>query len=158
MSRPKGSPKTVGSGRKKGTPNRRTIERKLISEARADGKPLAKEVLELEMLFYVELANQFRPTLPLTGEWKDEQKFHSYSEKAGQFARLLAPYQSPTYRSITVQAPRESAARGTPAIDALEAFVLTLSRLRRIGANDTKTVECAADDEIPTLVAVRPAT
>ena len=71
---------------------------------------------------------------------------------------MLAPYQSPTYRSITMQAPRESAARGTPAIDALEAFVLTLSRLRRIGPNDTKTVECAADDETPTLVAVRPAT
>ena len=158
MSRPKGSPKTVGSGRKKGTPNRRTIERKLIGEARADCKPLAKEVLEDFMLFYIQAAYQFRPPLPIPENWEGESKFHSYAEKAGQFARMLAPYQSPTYRSITMQPPRESAARGTPAIDALEAFVLTLSRLRRIGPNDTKTVECAADDETPTLVAVRPAT
>jgi hypothetical protein len=143
-------------GRKAGTPNRRTIERRLITEARADGKLLAKEVLEQNMLRYVELANSCLP--PASGEWKKEPQFHFYTEKAGANARMLAPYQSPTYRSITVQAPRESVARGTPAIDALEDFVLTLSRQRRIGPNDTKTVESAAVDETPTLVAVRPAT
>jgi hypothetical protein len=158
MSRPKGSPKTVGSGRKKGTPNRRTIERKLVSEARADGKPLAKEVLEDFMLFYIQAAYQFRPPLPIPENWEGESKFHSYAEKAGQFARMLAPYQSPTYRSITMQTPRESAAGGTPAIDALEAFVLALARARRDQPNDTKTVESAAVDETPMLVAVRPAT
>ncbi|HKD91833.1 MAG TPA: hypothetical protein VKB56_08010 [Terriglobales bacterium] len=152
MSRPKGSPKTVGSGRKKGTPNRRTIERRLLGEARADGKPLAKEVLEANMLRYVELANSCLP--PASGRWAKEQEFHFYTQKASDNARMLAPYQSPTYRSITVEAPREPAVRGTPAIDALEAFVLALARARKVQPPEPKTIEPSAD-ETPTLVAVR---
>jgi hypothetical protein len=67
---------------------------------------------------------------------------------------MLAPYQSPTYRSITVEAPRESAVRGTPAIDALESFVLALARERRVQPPEPKTIEPSAE-ETPTLVAVR---
>src|SRR5215469_15768514 len=136
-------------GRKAGTPNRRTIERRLITEARADSKLLAKEVLEQNMLRYVELANSCLP--PASGEWKKEQQFHFYTEKAGANARMLAPYQSPTYRSITVQAPRETAVRGTPAIDALEDFVLALARARKDQPNEPKTIEASAE-ETPTLV------
>jgi hypothetical protein len=133
MSRPKGSPKTPGSGRQKGTPNRRTIERKLITAARADGVPMAKEVLEQSMLEYLRLANACAP--PESGAWQAEKQklFHFYREKADERAKWLAPYQSPQYRSITVQPPRETGApRGTPAIDALESFVLALARVRRI--------------------------
>src|SRR6516225_3924958 len=97
MSRPKGSPKTVGSGRKKGTPNQRTIERRLLGEARADGKPLAKEVLEANMLRYVELANSCLP--PASGRRAKEQEFHFYTQKASDNARMLAPYR-PIVRSL----------------------------------------------------------
>jgi hypothetical protein len=131
MSRPKGSPKTPGSGRQKGTPNKATIERRLFTEKKASGGLLAKEVLEQSMLHYLQLANECLP--PEKGEWKREKDFHRYRDKADERARWLAPYQSPQYRSITVQPPRETGApRGTPAIDALESFVLALARVRRV--------------------------
>ena len=134
-SRPKGCEKTPGSGRQKGTPNKATIERRLLftEGRRANGTLLAREVLEASMLQYLQLANECAP--PESGEWEAEKQklFHFYREKADERARWLCPYQSPQYRSITVQPPRETGApRGTPAIDALEAFVLSLARVRRI--------------------------
>jgi hypothetical protein len=150
LSRPKGSPKTPGSGRKAGTPNRRTIERKLLfgEGRRADGVPLAREVLEESMLRYVQLANECAP--PENGKWDkgQEKLFHRYREAADLRAKWLAPYQSPQYRSITVQPPRETGApRGTPAIDALESFVLALAKVRRI--TPPKTIESAVVDATP---------
>lgn len=136
MSRPKGSPKTPGSGRQKGTPNRATVQRRLLfgEGRRADGTPLAKEVLEESMLHYLRLANACAP--PENGKWDkgQEKLFHRYREAADLRARWLAPYQSPQFRSITVQPPREKPVAGTSAIDALEAMVLSLARVRRIEA------------------------
>ena len=148
-------------GRPAGSVNRATIQRKLVKEHRANGIPLAKEVLERYMLEYVAAAEAYRPKkwpIPDDDEAQaDARKFHQLVEKVAFFARALAPYQSPTYRSITVQAPRDTAARGTPAIDALESFVLTLAAVRR-REPDLKTVtevETGSDDDTPTLVAVR---
>ena len=140
-------------GRQKGTPNRKTIEQKLLFAAgegrRANGVPLAKEVLEASMLEYIRLANTAAP--PERGQWlaAKQKLFHFYRDKANECARWLAPYQSPQYRSITVQPPREiGAPRGTPGIDALEDFMLRLARARRL--NPPKTIEAVpVPDETP---------
>jgi hypothetical protein len=122
-------------GRQKGTPNKRTVQARLFREAKLDGKPLAKEVLEESMFTYLRLA--VACARPESGAWSAEKQklFHFYREKCDERARWLAPYQSPQYRSITVQPPRETGApRGTPAIDALESFVLALAKVRRVEA------------------------
>jgi hypothetical protein len=140
LTRPKGSPKTPGSGRKAGTPNRKTIERKLLfgEGRRANGVLLAREVLEASMLEYLRLANACAPPEKKGRVWRAKQQklFHFYREKADERARWLAPFQSPTFRSISVL-PRETGAvpRGTPALDALESFVLRLARARRESRN-----------------------
>ena len=146
--------KREGAGRKPGSRNRRTVELELIrAREGAGGKTLAKEVLERFMLFYADAAMQYMPPVPIPDDWEDAHKFHSLAEKAGNFARLLAPYQSATYKSITVQAPRDSV-RGTPAIDALEAFVLMLATVRR--REPMKTVEPEPepepDGDVPLLI------
>ena len=145
-------------GRPPGAVNRTTTQRKLLVEHRATGVPLAKEILEEFMLFYVEAARKVIPKrLPLPdnaseAEHSNVRLFHSLAEKAAFYARALAPYQSPTYRSITVQAPREQH-HGTPAIDALEAFVLTLAAVRK-PVPEPKIIEPVPEDE-PTLVDVK---
>lgn len=149
--------KREGAGRPGGSRNRRTVELALRRQRDSTGnKPLAKEVLERFMLFYTEAAMQYLPPLPIAEEWPDAQKFHSYADKAGHFARMLAPYQSPTYKSITVQAPRESSAHGTPAIDALEAFVLTLAAVRRREPQPAEKPAAEPTDDVPMLIDVKP--
>jgi len=145
MSRPKGSPRTPGSGRKAGTPNKATVQRRLLlgERRRADGVPFAGEVLEESMLHYVRLASECLP--PERGKWKREKDFHRYRLLADERAKWLAPYQSPTYRSLTVTPPQQRAAKGTPAIDALEAFVLQLAR-RVHRLSEPKTIEAVADE------------
>jgi hypothetical protein len=139
-------------GRQKGTPNKRTIEQRLFSEKRGvNGRLLAKEVLEAGMLTYLELAARYLP--PERGQWTKEHQrfFHLYRHKADERARWLAPYQSPQYRSLTVTQPREKSAKGTPAVDALEDFMLRLAKARRhLNPPELKTVEAVAlPDETP---------
>lgn len=107
------------------------------------------------MMFYTEAAEHYLPKLPIPDEWNDAHKFHTFVEKACTYARMLAPYQSPTYKSITVQAPRESAARGTPAIDALEAFVLTLAAVRRREPQMSAPTS-EPEPDMPTLIEINP--
>ena len=149
-----GGGKREGAGRKRGSRNWRTIELELKREREIAGdRPLAKEVLEKFMMIYTDAAMQYMPPVPIPEDWEDAHKFHSFAEKAGNFARMLAPYQSATYKSITVQAPRDSV-RGTPAIDALEAFVLMLATVRR--REPMKTVEPEPepepDGDVPLLI------
>jgi hypothetical protein len=122
----------------------------LIGERRADGVPLARDVLEESMLHYCALAQENAPPAN-GGKWdkRKEKLFHLYRDKADLRARWLAPYQSPQYRSITVQPPQSAAARGTPAIDALEKFVLTLARARKVQQPEMKTIESTAVDATP---------
>ena len=143
--------------RPRGSPNKVTVQRKLTMEHRALGIPLAKQVLEDFMLQYVEAAKAYMPKQwPIPDDDEAEanaRKFHFLADKAAFYARALAPYQSPTFRSIEIQPPRDTASRGTPAVDALEAFVLTLAAVRR-KQPEPKVIEPEPDDT-PTLVAVR---
>jgi len=110
------------------------------------------------MLFYVEAAKQYMPPLPIPANYDEKKlrKFNDLTDRAAFFARALAPYQSPTYRSITVQAPRDTAMRGTPAIDALESFVLTLAAVRRTKPVETVDLKVnESEPEMPTLIAVK---
>jgi hypothetical protein len=139
-----------------GSVNRRTTERKLALQHRADGIPLAKEMLEELAIFYFKAAMQLMPKLPLRDDDDPDKlrKFHSMAEKCAFYARSLAPYQSPTFRSITVQAPRDKEAHGTPAIDALESFMITLAAVRRREPDRPPVID-NDDDDTPTLVAVK---
>src|SRR6516165_5667554 len=153
----KGQPKT--GGRQSGSRNLRTVELAVKRERElASGKPLAKEVLEELMLLYRDAALQFRPPLPIPDDYDADKlrMFDKFADKTMICATRLAPFQSPTYRSITVQAPRDTAMRGTPAIDALESFGLTLAAVRR--SKPVETVDLKVNEsepEMPTLIAVK---
>jgi hypothetical protein len=93
-------------GRQKGTPNRKTLERRLITErmlehpsAGVESGKLGRDVLAQYMCTFDELAEQYRKT--------NEPKFRQYAELAVACAKALAPYQSPTYRAIVVSSPRQ---------------------------------------------------
>lgn len=104
-------------GRKKGTPNLKTIEKKILEarEAGAKGAPviLGKETLAEFVVFYRGMAAKYQPkasdnpyemdekTLPI---WEDRMnKFERWSKLAVECAKYLAPYQSPTFRSVHIQ-------------------------------------------------------
>ena len=77
-------------GRQKGTPNRKTVERQLITERMLEHPPagiesgkLGREVLAQYMCTFDELAEQYRKT--------DEPKFRQYAELAVACAKALAP-------------------------------------------------------------------
>jgi len=103
-----------GQGRKPGIPNKATVERALEAakqnaEAKANGKKLAKEVLEEFMLLFAGMAAAYQPLPPGTpvppGREPNEAKFITYAKLATDTAADLAPYQSPTFRAIGVMAP-----------------------------------------------------
>ena len=77
-------------GRQKGTPNRKTVERQLITERMLEHPPagiesgkLGREVLAQYMNTFDELAEQYRKA--------DEAKFRQYAELAVACAKALAP-------------------------------------------------------------------
>jgi hypothetical protein len=89
-------------GRSQGTPNRATAERARLAElgvaaARARGERLGKETLRTYMLLYDERATYYR-----TPPHANEAKFEKYARFAVDCARWLAPYESPTFRSIAI--------------------------------------------------------
>lgn len=96
-------------GRRRGTPNKATLEKALvaarsIADAKAAGKKLAKEVLEDFMLLFAGMAAHFQPVSPSRAPnlYADEEKFLRYSQAAIDCASKLAPYQSPTFKSVAV--------------------------------------------------------
>ena len=94
-------------GRKKGTPNKSTLEKALIrdlAETKASNKKLAKEVIEDLMNTFVDLASYYRPTMPGQLEKNrhaDKDEFEKHAIRAFDMAKALAPYQSrrPSARS-----------------------------------------------------------
>jgi hypothetical protein len=97
-----------GAGRPRG-PSKATIEKALIaernvSEVKASGKKLAKEVLEDFMLFFAKMAADFQtsPAGASPNPQADEGKFWKYAQAAVDCAHKLAPFQSPTFRAVTV--------------------------------------------------------
>jgi hypothetical protein len=97
-------------GRRKGTPNKATIEKALIAartvgEAKTSGKKLAQEVLEDLMHTFVSMAEHYKPTPPEAEQQNphaDESMFVQYAKHVIDCAKSLAPYQSPTFRAVVV--------------------------------------------------------
>ncbi len=103
-------------GRHKGVPNRATIEKAKVAElalaeAKAQGRKLAKDVLEDFMHLFAGMAAHYQPipegqAVP-PGRAPHEGKFGEYSRLAVDCAHKLAPYQSPTFRAIVIAPPPE---------------------------------------------------
>jgi hypothetical protein len=103
-------------GRGRGTKNLRTIEDELnagmdaertFSEARAHHKKLAKEVIADFMAVFMGIATRYQPLAKDGTPNPDfnEDKFERWSMNALHAAKWLAPYQSPTFRQVTLANP-----------------------------------------------------
>jgi hypothetical protein len=120
---------TRPAGRKKGVPNKATVERELAERlmrervememkaeasknemlaAMAKGKKLAKEVLGEFMELFAGMAAFYQPLpdgQPVTdGRKPDEGKFKDYAAMAVDAAKALAPFQSPRFSAMMVGA------------------------------------------------------
>lgn len=100
-------------GRSAGTPNMATTEALLkaqqeIDDAKKKRIPLAKEVLNEFMQLFAGMAAAYQPLPPSAptpaGRSPDEPKFLKYAVLAIDCAAKLAPYQSHTFRAISVHA------------------------------------------------------
>jgi hypothetical protein len=95
-------------GRKKGSLNLATRERaaiaaRVVTEAKAAGRQLAKDVLSDFTEMFKSIAVRYQP---LAGnENADEAKFEKWARLAVDCAALAAPFQSPTFRAVTVVPP-----------------------------------------------------
>lgn len=124
-------------GRKRGTPNKRTEEKKLLplmEQARAHGAghKLAKEVIEEFMIVAAGTAARYQPR-PRQEDGQEEGKFKETNKLANpdlfeKWAKLavawatdLAPYQSPTFRAIVVAPPPPD-----PGTGRVKRFTLTI--------------------------------
>ena len=105
---PRGSkPGERRGGRKKGTPNRSTLERQRelsnVVGADACAGRLGKEVLAEAMGEFYALAMRYHPG----GREPDEAKFTRYLKLASDIASDLAPYQSPKLAQTTPRSDQE---------------------------------------------------
>src|SRR5258708_6920948 len=97
-------------GRKKGSLNLATRERAAIAagtvlEAKTTGRPLAKDVLSDFTEIFKSMAVRYQP---LAGNQNaDEARFEKGARLAVDCAARTAPFQSPTFRAVTV-APAEA--------------------------------------------------
>lgn len=102
-------------GRQKGTVNKRTLEKRVIeaeiarrtmADAKAEGRKLAKEVLEELMHTFLEAAMIFKPTFKKLAKGQkpdvNEERFQIYSRLTKECAIALAPFQSPTFKAVAV--------------------------------------------------------
>jgi len=82
-----------------------TLERLAVAEAdlrraRANGRPLAKDVLEDLMLMFKGTAEHHVPSGPARGAEPDVVRFEKYARLTIHCAQSLAPFQSPTFKAI----------------------------------------------------------
>jgi hypothetical protein len=120
---------TKTGGRKAGTPNRATVERqemaaRALDNAKAEGRPLAKDRLD-ELLSIAlgammahqpitkEMAKKARASGNRTvkesrGDWSG---FGEWWDRAAYAAKELAKYQSPTYKAVSVETPHQAGSR-----------------------------------------------
>lgn len=95
-------------GRKKGVPNKATIEKALIAEKIADqaemrGEKLAKEYLNDFLKVFAGMASFYQPAFPgisAQNPNEDEDQFTRWADRVIATAKELAKYQSPQLRSI----------------------------------------------------------
>jgi hypothetical protein len=105
MPAPKGHPQW--GGRKKGTPNKATLEKALAAEAelqkaKEEHRPLAKDVLDSLMGTFVNAALPYQPTKGQRMQPEQADNYERWARLAMECAKALAPYQSPTFRAIVV--------------------------------------------------------
>jgi len=88
-------------GRKKGTPNKTTVERaqRIEQAERQSGRRLAVERLAEAMDFWFGLAARHQPN----GPEPNPTLFKTYLKEGTTVARDLAPYQSPKLQSTTLR-------------------------------------------------------
>jgi|GEM_PF-4672607 len=80
-----------------------------VERSRAEGKPLARDVLEKFMLLFASLASRFQPgSVKEPNRHADDALFRLWSGRAVDCAKALAPYQSATMRAIAVAPPPQS--------------------------------------------------
>jgi hypothetical protein len=95
-------------GRKRGSLNLATRERaaiaaRAVTEAKASGRQLAKDVLSDFTEIFKSMAVRYQP---LAGNANaDEAKFEKWARLAVDCAARAAPFQSPTFRAVTVVPP-----------------------------------------------------
>jgi len=86
-----------------------------LTEARAKGRKLAKEVLDDFMHLFVGVASHYQPVgadgNPNPGFFAADNaeirnQFERWGMNACTVGHWLAPFQSPTYRSVTLQTPQ----------------------------------------------------
>jgi hypothetical protein len=122
-----------GGGRKKGRPNKATIERAIIAQqilerTEMSGRKFGKEVLEELMVRFSELACKFQPDsfdTAVVQDWaktKNYDRFVQLAALARDTARELAKYQSPTFKAVEVSAP-------APAVEASDGKKVTRFQL-----------------------------
>ena len=92
-------------GRAKGTPNKATVERALEAEralqkARANARPLAKEVLDNIMGICMNMAKRYASEPDEKPNPEKLNEFERWLKNALDAARWLAPFQSPTIKAI----------------------------------------------------------
>lgn len=131
-----------GAGRKRGVPNKATLERIIqtaneIEERKISGKKLAKEVLEDFMHLTAGMAAHYQPAPPghPVNASADPQEFWRCMEAACTFAKALAPFQSPTFKAIAVYVPPDNPnprPGGENVIDLTDSETITRVYRRRI--------------------------
>lgn len=99
-------------GKKRGSKNKKTIEREIITaidQGRRDAPAgIAKEVLAEFMMIFRGMAAKYQPmpgmAKPTTVEQKnDANEFERWAMRACHTAHWLAPYQHPTYKAVLMQ-------------------------------------------------------
>jgi hypothetical protein len=122
-------------GRAKGTPNKSETEKKILAEraaaamsGRSSSRMLGKEVLEEYMMLFRGMSGYFQPLLGQPKEAKPQasiEQFEKWAKLAVEAATRLAPYQSPTYRSIMVMQPETPLGSAPPGIKTVNPNAMT---------------------------------
>jgi hypothetical protein len=102
-------------GREPGQLNRRTREQRMIAaeiaerqlmETKTTGKKLAREVLQQFMITFHDMAVAVQPVVAngKKNPRADANEFERWAMHACEVAKWLAPYQSPTFKAIGINA------------------------------------------------------
>lgn len=110
----KGQPRPPTAGRRKGSPNKTTLERAAAVQAmvKAQDQKTGVEVMRDVMNRYLSMAAKYQPFASegVANPNHDEKKYLAFLRVAGDFGDKLAPYETPrlaqtTLRSDTPEEP-----------------------------------------------------
>jgi hypothetical protein len=119
-------------GRKRGTPNKRTLIKteqanQHFAEAKASGRRLAIDELEWLMQAFKEAVQYFKPQDLANMKPDQERQFVKYATLLRSVCMALAPYQSATFRSILLSQPVAESQRDQSAAERLIQFFDSLA-------------------------------